>query len=354
MLHTGRESGAGHESHSAAVESGPDRATAIAHPNIALVKYWGKRDESLMLPVTDSLSMTVDIFPTVTTVSIDPQLRADTVIFGEEPAPEHIRARVTRFLDLIRELAGASGHAVVHTRNSVPTGAGLASSASGFAALALAAATAYGLRPDPTTLSRLARRGSGSACRSVHGGFALWHAGAGWGSDGDHSSYAEQLYTPEFDPAMVITVVDNRAKRISSRDAMHRTLSTSPLYLAWANTCAADIAGIRAALGCADLDTIGRIAEHNALGMHATMLAARPPIRYLSPKSVAVLDRILHLREQGLCVYATVDAGPNVVALCHDSDAVAVAAALGAAGEHIRTFIARPGPGAALVAGGGA
>nr|WP_280405141.1 diphosphomevalonate decarboxylase [Nocardia brasiliensis] len=338
--------------HTALTQRCPGWATAVAHPNIALVKYWGKRDESLILPMTDSLSMTLDIFPTTTTVTVDPARTVDEVLLDGGPAPAAVRERIVRFLDLVRRLSCTSTAALVQTTNTVPIGAGLASSASGFAALALAAATAYELRLDRQELTRLARRGSGSACRSIHGGFVWWHAGHGTGDRGDASSYAEQIDTPDFDPAMVITVVDAGPKPIPSRDAMHRTMNSSPLYRAWADTCATHITEIRSALAHGDLDRIGRIAEHNALGMHATMLGAYPPIRYLAPGSVTVLDAIAALRHRGLTVYATIDAGPNVVALCPDSEATRVAAALSAASESVRTFIARPGPGARLLPGG--
>src|SRR5690349_1560469 len=165
-----------------------ETATAVAHPNIALIKYWGKSDEKLFLPRTDSLSMTLDIFPTTTRVRLAPEAGHDTVVFNGRPATGEAERRIGAFLDLVRERAKRPERAVVETENTVPTGAGLASSASGFAALALAASAVYGLDGDPRSLSRLARRGSGSASRSVFGDFAVWHAGTD-----DMSSYAEPV-----------------------------------------------------------------------------------------------------------------------------------------------------------------
>ncbi|MBS9534987.1 diphosphomevalonate decarboxylase [Mycobacterium sp. M1] len=322
-----------------------DRATAVAHPNIALVKYWGKRDDELIIPRTDSLSMTLDIFPTVTTVTRDPAARADTVVLNGAAAPDDMARRVSRFLDLVRGLAGGGGHAYVDTRNTVPTGAGLASSASGMAALAVAAARAYGLDLDERALSRLARRGSGSASRSIFGRFAVWHAGDG----SDAGSYAEPVPGVTLDPALVVAMVDTGVKAVSSREAMRRTVATSPLYDAWVQSSAADLAEMQVALARGDLAAVGEIAERNALGMHATMLAARPAVRYISAGSLALLDRVAQLRQDGTPAYATMDAGPNVKVLCDPADAEGVAGVLRAAAPGIRVAIAHCGPGARLV-----
>jgi diphosphomevalonate decarboxylase len=323
-------------------------ATAVAHPNIALIKYWGKRDERLVIPNVDSLSMTLDVFPTVTTVRLSHAARADTIRLDGTPAVGEPRQRVISFLELIREMAGRTESAAVDTLNAVPTGAGLASSASGFAALAVAGAAAYGLDLDPTALSRLARRGSASASRSIFGGFAVCHAGRGVGEAADLSSYAEPVPVPEFDPALVIALVDADPKAVSSRAAMRRTVETSPLYRPWAISSKDDLVEMRSALRRGDLEGVGSIAERNALGMHATMLAARPAVRYLSPATLVVLDSVLQLRADGIPAYATMDAGPNVKVLCHRSDAARVAEAVSGAAPGCTAVIARRGPGARL------
>ncbi|MBK3580435.1 diphosphomevalonate decarboxylase [Streptomyces sp. MBT65] len=330
--------------------------TAVAHPNIALVKYWGKRDERLILPWTDSLSMTLDVFPTTTRVRLDATAGRDEVTLDGVPATGEAARRVGAFLELVRERARLPWRAVVDSRNTVPTGAGLASSASGFAALAVAAAAAYGLDLDAGGLSRLARRGSGSASRSVFGGFAVWHAGSpgATGAAADAGSYAEPVPAAGgLDPALVVAVVDAGPKTVSSREAMRRTVDTSPLYRPWAASSRADLAAMRAALGRGDLEAVGEIAERNALGMHATMLAARPAVRYLSPATVTVLDRVLQLRREGVAAYATMDAGPNVKVLCRRADARRVAAAVGEAVPAARVLVAGPGPGARLLDGTG-
>ncbi|MEU2717910.1 diphosphomevalonate decarboxylase [Streptomyces sp. NPDC007205] len=324
-------------------------ATAVAHPNIALIKYWGKRDERLVLPRTDSLSLTLDVFPTTTRVRLAPGALHDEVTFGGVPAQGEARRRIIAFLELVRERAGLPHRAVVDTENTVPTGAGLASSASGFAALAVAASAAYGLGLDPTALSRLARRGSGSASRSIFGGFAIWHAGRDSDPDPDLGSYAQPVPAGDLDPALVVAVVDAGPKSVSSREAMRRTVDTSPLYRSWAASSEDDLADMQRALLRADLDAVGEIAERNALGMHATMLAARPAVRYLSPATLTVLDSVLQLRRDGVPAYATMDAGPNVKVLCRRTDAHQVAGAVRAAAPGGSVHIAGPGQGAHLL-----
>ncbi|MFD6992716.1 diphosphomevalonate decarboxylase [Streptomyces sp. NPDC059943] len=328
-------------------------ATAVAHPNIALIKYWGKRDQRLVLPWTSSLSMTLDLFPTTTRVRLAPGAGHDTAALNGVPATGETLRRITGFLDLVRETAGSGRRAVVDTRNTVPTGAGLASSASGFAALAVAAAAAYGLDLDATALSRLARRGSGSASRSLFGGFAVWHAGPDTGSAAaaDLGSYAEPV-PAGIDPALVVAVVNAGPKAVSSREAMRRTVGTSPLFRPWAASSKDDLAGMRAALERGDIDAVGEIAERNALGMHATMLAARPAVRYLSPATVTVLDRVLQLRREGVAAYSTMDAGPNVKVLCRRADAERVASAVRDAVPDDTVLVAGPGPGARLLGEG--
>ncbi|MGW6333076.1 diphosphomevalonate decarboxylase [Nocardia rhamnosiphila] len=318
-------------------------ALAVAYPNMALVKYWGKRDEELVLPVTGSLSMTLDIFPTTTRVILRPRAATDSVRLNGRRAEAGARVRVERFLDLVRDLAGRSERARVITENTVPTGAGLASSASGFAALAAAASAAYGLRLDRRTLSRLARRGSGSACRSIFGGFVLWHAGTGFGAVGDESCYAEPLRSA-IDPAMVIAIVDAGPKALPSRTAMRRSIATSPLYRPWARANSAALGQMQAALCAGDLTEVGAIAEQNALGLHATMLAARPSIRYLAPRSLSILDRVDRLRADGIPAYATIDAGPNVAVLCSRPDSDRVVAALSEVDGVAALRVAHRGP----------
>ncbi|NLA65586.1 MAG: diphosphomevalonate decarboxylase [Leucobacter sp.] len=317
-------------------------ATAIAHPNIALVKYWGKRDETLMLPAAGSLSLTLDAFPTTTTVRTSADLTADELVLNGETQTSDAFLRVTRFLDLVRGMAGSTAHAQVTSHNEAPTGAGLASSASGFAALAVAAAAAYGLDLDRAALSRLARRGSGSAARSLVDGVSVWHAG-----DGDDTSFAEPVDAPEM--SMIIVTVDAAQKAVSSREAMRRSALTSPFYPAWVTSTELSLTAMLEACRDLDFSRIGRITETHAMRMHAVIQACDPPIRYLSPTSIAVFDAIAALRADGVEAYGTADAGPNVAVISRPADAARVAKALEPFGS---VRIVGAGPGARLVSDG--
>ncbi len=313
-------------------------ATAVAHPNIALVKYWGKADAQLALPATGSVSMGLDVFPTTTTVTLDGAAETDSLVLNGSAAPEGALLRVQQFLDLVRELAGSSDRAAVVSENTVPTGAGLASSASGFAALATAAAAAYGLDLSERDLSRLARRGSGSATRSIPGGVAVWHAGD------DQGSYAERVPAPPM--AMVVVTISAGEKAIGSREAMRRTIATSPFYPAWVTSTTDTVGEVLDACAAGDFTRIGELTESNALRMHATIEGAFPPIRYLNARSVAVFDAVAELRAAGTEAYATADAGPNVVVLTKPEDRGTVASALAGLGDVIESGT---GPGARVV-----
>ena len=314
-------------------------ATARAYPNIALVKYWGKRDEALMLPAAGSLSLTLDAFATTTTVEPAAHLRHDSFALNGAAQSGDSLGRVTRFLDLVRGLAGSDERAAVVSTNEAPTGAGLASSASGFAALAVAAASAYGLELDRAALSRLARRGSGSAARSLVSGISVWHAG-----DGDETSFAEPVEAPEM--SMVIVTVDAKQKAVSSRAAMRATALTSPYYPAWVESTELSLQAMLEACADRDFSRIGRITETHALRMHAVIQACDPPIRYLSPVSVAIFDAVAALRDAGVEAYATADAGPNVAVISRPESARTVAEALAQYGA---VRVAGGGEGARLI-----
>ena len=332
-------------------------ARATAHPNIALVKYWGKRNADLVLPATGSLSLTLDIYPTDTVVNPDPSLTSDIFTLNGEPVPGTSTQRVSAFLDLVRKRSVEQGsgqekpelphmYARVNSINSVPTGAGLASSASGFAALATAASKAYGLPGDPRSLSRLARRGSGSATRSILGNLVIWHPGEGDDNNADLTSYAESVPGPDL--AMVICVVSGAQKAVSSRVAMADTIRTSPFFDGWVSSTQRDLVDMKHALAVGDYTRVGEITESNALRMHAAINGNRPPVRYLAPTSVAIFDAIAQLRNDRLEVYGTADAGPNVVALCQAKDLDATHAALRERFPDLELIPARAGSGAHL------
>ena len=317
-------------------------ATARACANIALVKYWGKRDSQLNLPAAGSLSLTLAALVTETTVAFDPELASDELVLDGAAARPTESARISSFLDLIRAEAKLTTRARVTSTNQFPTASGLASSASGFAALAVAASTAAGLTASPRALSILARRGSGSAARSIFGGFVRMHAGhAADGSD----AFAEPVASRLLDRVrMVIAIVGGGApKSHGSRDAMDHTAATSPLYRAWLELVPNDLAAAEGALASADLAALGAITEANALAMHASALAARPAVIYWQPATLALLAEVRALRERGVAAWGTMDAGPHVKVLTSIADADAVATALRAVPGASEVIISAPG-----------
>jgi len=323
-----------------------EETTARANVNVALVKYWGKRDPGLNLPATGSLSLTLDRLGTEARVAFGGGER-DRVEIDGAPAADADAARVQGFLDVVRERAGRRERARVATRSTVPRGVGLASSASAFAALALAASRAAGLALDTAALSALARRGSGSAARSVLGGFVEWRRGER--PDGTDSVADPLLAAGEWDLRVVVAVTSTLPKAVPSREGMSRA-ATSPLYPAWVETAEADLAAARAAVRARDLEALGSVAEHSALKMHAIGLAARPPLLYWRGATVECVHRVWVLRAEGVRAYATIDAGPQVKVLCVPADAAAVAEALAAVPGVERVLTCAPGGGAEVVA----
>jgi len=315
--------------------------TARAHTNIALVKYWGKKDPKLMLPQNGSISLTLDHFYTQTSVTFDPNLNRDQIYFDDQLLPATKSRRISRFLDLVRQQSGAQAYAAVHTENHVPTSAGLASSASGFAALAGAASRAAGMNLDNTALSRLARRGSGSATRSIFGGFVEWHAG-----HDDASSYAEVLQDPiDWDIQMIAVVLKATRKPISSTAGMARVVKTSPYYPAWVKTAKTDLKRMRRAITAKDLTTVGQLAETNAMRMHALNLSAQPAFNYFTAATLTAINAVTDLRAHGVNCYYTLDAGPNVKIICAGKDTDVIKTALQRHFAPEQLIVAKPGPG---------
>lgn len=287
---------------------------ASAPVNIALVKYWGKRDEALNLPVTSSLSVSLADLDTETEIaagSCPDSLMLDGRVL--EPGEPDAR-RLSAFLDLFRP-PGVGFR--MKSVNRVPTAAGLASSASGFAALIRALDGLFGWGLPARELSILARLGSGSACRSLFDGFVEWRAGHA--KDG-MDSYAIRLPAVWPELRIGLWILDAARKPMSSRDAMRHTVQTSPLYRAWPETVETDLRDLRGAIHRKDIERLIRIAEGNALAMHATMAAARPPAIYPTAETHQALARIRKARSDGLRIGFTMDAGPNIKLLFAESD----------------------------------
>lgn len=311
--------------------SGHERfGEAVAHPNLALVKYWGKRDRALNLPATGSISISMGAFRTRTAVEFGSDRGADEVVLNGETADGGTSTRISEFLDLVRTEAGLDGVAAkVTSENDFPTAAGLASSSSAFAALGVAACHAAGLEPTTTELSLLSRRGSGSAARSIFGGFVEMRLGNR--SDGQ-DAVAEQLAGAEhWDIRIVIAVTDPRPKRVGSTEGMELTRKTSPYYAGWVDTSGEDLRRARDAVKSRDLSALGEVAEHSALKMHACTLAAQPGILYWRGGTVEAMHAVREMRSAGHGAWFTVDAGPHVKVLCMPDDVDAI-------GERLRSI----------------
>jgi diphosphomevalonate decarboxylase len=275
--------------------------------NIALSKYWGKRDVELNLPTNSSLSISLPGLGTHTRIRLA-EGQQDSVRLNQQTLPPNhpFAQRLSRYLDLFR-LAGLVFE--IDTVNSVPTGAGLASSASGYAALVLALDALFDWQLDKAKLSILARLGSGSASRSLFPGFALWHKGER--RDG-MDSYAEGLSARWPELCIGLVKVDVNEKAIGSSAGMQQTVQHCPLYQAWPAQAEQQVKLIHQAIAQRDFTRLGETAEHNALSMHATMIATWPPIMYWQPASLAAMQQVWALRQQGIEVYFTMDAGPNL------------------------------------------
>lgn len=319
------------------------KATAKAHTNIALIKYWGKRNEELILPTNNSLSLTLDGFYTTTTVDFQEDYSEDRFELNGTPEQGEAYKRVTAFLDLVRQMAGKELYAHVASDNQVPTAAGFASSASGFAALAAAASKAIGLDLDPKELSSLTRRGSGSSSRSIYGGFAEWQMGEKEdGSDSYAVSIADENH---WDIRMAGVVLTSEMKKISSRAGMRRTVETSPFYEGWLKSIPEDLSGIKEAIQEKDFIRVGEIAEANCLKMHATSLGAKPPFTYWLDSTIRVMHQVQEMREQGIPAYFTIDAGPNVKVLYLPEHESQVERILREVPGVTDVILSKPGPG---------
>ncbi|MCC3357146.1 diphosphomevalonate decarboxylase [Bacillus sp. REN16] len=294
------------------------KATARAFTNIALIKYWGKRDESLFLPMNNSLSITLDKFHTTTSVQFCECLMEDIVILNHSLMDTNEARKITTFLDRLRGSSGKRVHAIVDSINKVPTAAGFASSASGFAALATAATKALDLDVDKKALSQIARQGSGSACRSIYGGYVEWQKGER--EDGTDSYASQVLDGKDWYLSILSVTLSSEPKHISSREGMKRTVETSPFYSSWVVEAEKDLQIAKEAIRKRDFEMLGNVVEANALKMHATTLGANPPFLYWQSGTFEVMQEVQSLRQLGIQAYFTIDAGPNVKILCQPDD----------------------------------
>lgn len=283
-------------------------SSVFAPTNIALCKYWGKRDEVLNLPYTQSLSITLPKYGTWTTIHLI-EKPTDQVILEEKILPlEHpFSQRLIHFLDLFRPLSRPRFRIEIHM--NIPLAAGLASSASGFASFILGLTDLFAWGLSLKELSILARLGSGSAARSFWQGFVKWNRGVR--PDG-MDSFAEPLTVTWPELCLGILILNKEQKKISSREAMQRTVLTSPFYKAWPHQVEKDFGIMVKALEEKNFPLLGATVESNALAMHATMLTSHPPICYIEPKTLVAMQKVWELRLHGLPLFFTQDAGPNL------------------------------------------
>lgn len=316
--------------------------TARAYTNIALIKYWGKKDQSLVLPMNNSLSLTLDAFYTETTVTFSDDFSADRFYLDKQLQDQKATVKISKFLDILRDKYQVTQFAEVKSKNFVPTAAGLASSASGLAALAGAASAALNLNLSNQDLSRLARRGSGSASRSIYGGFAEWLQGTD-----DETSYAVPIASDHWENelTMVFMIVDDQEKSVSSRDGMQRTVETSAFYQGWLDSIPHDLAKAKKAISEKDFMALGEVTEASSLKMHGTTLAANPPFTYWSSESLRIMQFVQQLRTDGFACYSTMDAGPNVKVLVERKNETQLIAALKEKFPEKQLVVAHAGPG---------
>ncbi|MHC1784169.1 MAG: diphosphomevalonate decarboxylase [Anaerolineaceae bacterium] len=315
---------------------GSQKATATSSPNIAFIKYWGNTDNDLRIPVNGSISMNLASLKTTTTVEFQDDLTQDHLILNTMEMAGAPLERVSGVLERVRFLAGINARARVTSENNFPTGAGIASSAAAFAALALAASKAAGLELSEKDLSRLARFGSGSASRSVPSGFVEWLPGTG-----DEDSYAVSIAPPaHWKLVDCITVIESAHKQTGSTEG-HALASTSPLQVARVADAPRRLNLCRKAILERDFNVLTSVIEQDSHIMHAVMMTSNPPLFYWEPASIQIMKSVAEWRRNGLPVCSTLDAGPNVHVLCPEEYASQVTERL-ASISSVKSILASP------------
>lgn len=308
-------------------------ATASASPSLALIKYWGKEPGGVNLPATSSLAVTLDELRTTTTVAALPASADDCVVVNDcrEDA-----ATFKPVIDLFRERSHTRTRLQITSTNDFPTAAGLASSSSGFAALVLALDRFFDTGLSREELSAAARQGSGSAARAVYGGYTFWRAG---------TPHAEPLLPADHWPDLrvIVTVLSSAAKPVSSRAGMGRTAATSPIYEQWCRESESLFDKGTQALRRRDLEALGTVMRESYLMMFSTMFTARPPLIYWLPASLAIIHEAEALRGEGIPVWETMDAGPQVKLLTLAQHVDAIRERLTARVPECRLIVARAG-----------
>ncbi|MCX6705624.1 MAG: diphosphomevalonate decarboxylase [Candidatus Woesebacteria bacterium] len=320
------------------------KITVKAPANIAFIKYWGKRDEKLRIPANSSISMNLSNAFSITSVDFDEKLKGDIVKIDGVLSAGSEKDRVARHLSLVRKISGKSYYAEVVSKNNFPKASGIASSASGFAALTLAASLSAGLMLSEKDLSIIARLGSGSACRSIPDGFVEWRQGSR-----SEDSYAYGLYPADYwNICDVIAIIGQTSKKVSSTKG-HTLSESSPFYKARILGMAPKIREIKLALKNKDFTKFGDILEAEAINMHTVMMTSSPALYYWVPKTLEIILKVIEWRSQGLEVYFTIDAGPNVHIICEEKNVINLKSNLLKLGGVKEILINRPAVGARVI-----
>ncbi|HSX40549.1 MAG TPA: diphosphomevalonate decarboxylase [Candidatus Saccharimonadales bacterium] len=326
------------------------KATATAPSNIAFIKYWGRKDEKLRIPTNGSISMNLSNLLTTTTVAFDESLEKDEIemIKSEKrkakSEKQQFETRIIEHLDRIRKLAGITAYAKVISENNFPSDTGLSSSASGFAALTLAAATAAGLKLTEKELSILARQGSGSAARSIPDGFVEWFAG-----DSNESSYAVSIFPPEwFDIIDIVAIVSTEKKYIPTAKG-HTFAQSSPLFEKRLENIDNKISECKKFIQEQNFEKFGELIEKEAIEMQSIMTSSTPPLSYLLPQSQQLLNQIKQWRSDGLSIYFTFNTGQNIHVICRQKDTKKVSKLLKSLAYVLQIIENRPAIGARLL-----
>lgn len=299
------------------------KSTAVAPSNIAFIKYWGRKDEALRLPENGSISMNLSGLTTTTTVEFSEVYKVDEITIGGIVEPKEKAEKIFKHVDRIRELAKIDLKAKIISQNTFPRGTGLSSSASGFAALTLAATKAAGLDLSEKELSILARQGSGSACRSIPDGFVQWLDG-----DTSETSYAESMYPPDYwDIVDVVCILTDKVKDVSTTEGQ-KSARTSPFYEVRQRNIKQKIHRLKRALAEKDFQTFGELVEAEALELHAIMLTSTPSLIYWYPETVTLMKLVKKWRSEGLPVYFSLNTGQNIHLICEEKNAKSVLAYL--------------------------
>ena len=313
---------------------------ARAHSNIALIKYWGKIDSELHIPQNNSLSLTQDAFYTDTKVLFSDDLPKDEFYLNYQKQDAKEVVKISKFINIFRNLAGINLPCRVESHNNMPSAAGFGSSASAYAALTKALDDSLKLNLDSKNLSILARRGSGSACRSIYPILVEWQKG-----DSNETSYAVPFDPADFPICTVTMALSGDRKKFSSRKGMQISVDTSPYYSAWKEYSKKSLDDIKKAIKDKNITKIGEIAEQNALAMHSLTITAQPSFFYFNEDTLKAINAVHNLRDQGYALHFTIDAGPNIVIICDFADANQIKELLKLEFPTKDLIISRPGPG---------